>query len=372
MNILNFKQNKLIMKKNVLWLMSLCVITLSGLASCSDDNDKNTPEPPATDSYGAYVLNNGPYTKNAASIAYYSIDKKTVQKDIFKSVNGIELGDVGQDLIIYGSKMYIAMYNSGVIYVTDKNGKLITTIKDDNNKLQPRYFESYNGKVYVTLYDGYLARIDTTTLSIDKKIEVGPNPEMVKVANNKLYVANSGGFVDGYNNTVSVVDLNLSTKKDIEVAVNPNILEKDDNGNLFLVSWGNWLDIKSTLQQINTSSDEVITILDDGRPFKIFNIEDKLFILDKGYDVNYIPHSYFFYYDIKNGKIIEESFIADNTSLSDINAVTYEPVSKEYYVSVANGENNGDVYIFSSEGKLKSKFDTGGAYPMGIWFLKNN
>jgi len=364
------------MKKNVLWVMILCCITLLGFNSCSSDDNDNTPEPPATDSYGAYVLNNGPYTENAASLAYYSVDANTVQKAVFKSVNGKELGDTGQDMIIYGSKIYIALYNSGLIFVTDKNCKLIATIDKINNdkdrKLQPRALESYNGNIYVTLYDGYLARIDTTTLTIDKEIAVGPNPEMVKAVNNKLYVANSGGFVTGYNNTVSIVNPELTTKKDIEVAVNPNILEKDKYNNLYLVSWGNWEDVKSTLQQINTSTDEVTTLVNDGRTFKVFAIDDKLYILDKAYDDSDKPepHSYFFYYDIVNKKIVEESFITDNTSLADMQSVTYEPISKEYYVTVANKNNNGDVYIFTSDGKLKYKFDTGGAYPIGVWFLK--
>ncbi|PXV64073.1 hypothetical protein CLV62_11130 [Dysgonomonas alginatilytica] len=365
-------------KKNLLWSMLLFGATLIGFSSCSDNDSDNNQDTSAVELPGAYILNSGKMGSNGSVLSYYGFKSAKISNQ-FEKANGIMVGDVGQDAIVYGSKTYVAVYNSGLIYVLDINGKIVSTIKSDatrpSEKLQPRALESYNGKVYVTLFDGYLARIDTTTLTIDKSIAVGPNPEAVKVVNNKVYVANSGGFVADYqfNNTVSVVDPELSTKKDIIVAINPNELKVDKYNNLYLVSLGNYgltkPIIPNILQQINTTTDAV-TKLDEGRSFSIFPEGDRLYMLKKEYDASYTPSSSFTYYDIVNKKVVEESFITDGTTIKDISLIKSEPTTGDMYVLGANGQNNGDMYIFSSAGKLKSKLDTGGAFPVKIWFVK--
>lgn len=362
-------------KLNVLWSMLLLSAALTGFSSCSDDN--TNIEIPEVKSTGAYVLSAGMYGGNYGALTFYDFESKKVS-NAFETVNGIGLGDTGQDMIVYGGKMYVAVYGSSLIYVLDKNSKILATIKNDaaNSlaKLQPRALESYNGKVYVTLLDGYLARIDTTTLAIDKKIAVGPNPEGVRAVNNKLYVANSGGFVANYqfNNTVSVVDPELTAKRDITVAVNPCELKLDKYNNLYLVSRGNYgltsPSIPNILQQIDTNTD-VVTKLDEGRSYSIFVEGDRVYMLKKEYDSNYTPSSTFVYYDVLSKKVVEESFITDGTVIKDISFVKSEPISGDMYVLSSNGTNNGDVYIFSSAGKLKSKSDVGAAFPICISFV---
>lgn len=359
-------------KKNLLWSVLLFGATLIGFSSCSSDDDNDNPDIPVVESNGAYILNSGTYESNKSSLVNYSFQSAKISNP-FEKNNGIGLGDTGQDMIIYGSKTYVAMYGSGLIYVLDIDSKILSTIKSDaaspSEKLQPRALEAYKGKVYVTLYDGYLARIDTTTLAIDKRIAVGPNPEGVKAVNNKLYVANSGGqnWKDGYNNTVSIVDPELSTKKDITVAVNPCELKVDKYSNLYLVSRGNYVDVPNTLQQINTTTD-VVSKLDEGGAYSVFPEGDKLYMLKKEY-IGSTPTSTLAYYDIINKKVVKQSFITDGTVIKDISFMKSEPKTGDMYILAANGTNNGDTYIFSSTGKLKSKFDTGGAYPVVIWFV---
>lgn len=353
------------LQKNVLGFLLLLSVVVLGFASCSDDDDNGGK---VNKSIGSiYVLSSGGMgSNNSALISYDPETAKTT--NLFETANGVKLGDTGQDMIKYGSKLYVSVYNSGLIYVLDKTGKKLAEIKDDAQKIQPRMFEAANGKVYVSLFEGYIARIDTVSLTIDKKVAVGPNPEYVKIVNNKVYVANSGGlnWKNGYNNTVSILDLELSNKTDITVAVNPVELEVDKYNNLYLISRGNYGDVPNTLQTINTSTNEV-KVIDTGRSFSMFSISDKLYLLKKEY-VNSKPTSSFTYWDIASNKVVEQSFITDDTAIADISYVTVEPESGNYYVAAADGSNTGDVYIFSAAGKFISKFDTGSAYPMKIIF----
>ena len=86
---------------------------------------------------------------------------------------------------------------------------------------------SEGGKVYISYYNGYVARLDTASLEVEAKVKVGRNPEQLAVSSNKLFVSNSGGMdystEVGYDKTVSVVDLSTFTEiKKLDVVLNPH------------------------------------------------------------------------------------------------------------------------------------------------------
>lgn len=357
------------LQKNVFASLLLLALVVVGFASCSDDDNKSESNNSVLSN--VYVLSSGKQGSNTAVLLNYNPETGKTS-NLFEAANGVKLGDTGQDMISYGNKIYVAVYGSKKIYVLDKTGKKLGEITGDEAIFTPRMLEAYNGKVYVTLFSGHVARIDTTSLQVDKTIAVGLNPEYLKVVRNKLYVANSGGmnYQNGYDNRVSVLDIDLTKREDIEVAVNPVELQVDKYNNLYLVSRGNYKTVPNTLQSINTTTNEVKVLATD-RSFSIYTVSNRLYMLDKRYDANYKPTSNFLYWDIPAQKIVEQSFITDEyaNKLPDVYFVTVEPKSGNFYVTVANGSNNGDVYIFSPGGKFISKFDTGSAYPVKVIFV---
>lgn len=152
--------------------------------------------------------------------------------------------------------MYIAVANDNVIWVTDKEARVIEKIE---TAAPPRYLASTGGKVYATYYNGNVARIDTTACVVEATVAVGRNPEQLCVADNKLFVANSGGLdYPNYDKTVSVIDIPSFTEvKKIEVAANPANILTADNGFVYLVSLGNYGDVPNRLQCINPYTYEV-------------------------------------------------------------------------------------------------------------------
>ena len=206
-----------------------------------------------------YVLNQGQDGRNNASLTYYNLATNLTTDDIFKAKNNRGLGDIAQDVIRYGSNIYITLTNSSIVEVvnatTGISKKTISMVNSSNQPSKPRSLAALNGKVYITLLDGHLARLDTTTLTIDKTIAVGTNPEGIAVANNKLYVANSGGFNYQVNaksdSTISVIDPTTFTEtKKIKVVINPTMIKADKYGDLYVLSMGNYWDIPSALQRI--------------------------------------------------------------------------------------------------------------------------
>lgn len=347
------------MKKRNYLLPAVCCALLSlSFISCSSDDDDPIIDPlPATE--GLYVLNSGKMNSNNASLSFYNLEDKKVETDVFMARNGRGLGDTAQDLLIYGSKMYISVYNSSTIEVTDLEGKSIKQIKTN----QPRSLASHNGKVYVTLYTGHVARLDTISLEIDNTIQVGRNPEQLVVANNKLYVANSGGLdyntQVGYDKTVSVVNLTsfMETKK-IEVVLNPNNLVTDNQEDVYLVSWGNYGDVPNTLQRIDTKTDEVSAV-EITNATEMASTGENIYMYYSQYDANWNQTISFYVYDAINEKVVTDQFIKDGTTIAKPYRIQASADLGYVFITESDYTNNGDVYIFTEQGTLVDKTEVG-------------
>ncbi|GAB6013018.1 DUF5074 domain-containing protein [Viscerimonas tarda] len=234
----------------------------------------------------------------------------------------------------------------------------------------PRSLTAYNGKVYVSYFDGYLARIDTARLTVDAQVKVGRCPEYVRVANNKLYVANSGGLDFnnelGYDKTVSVIDpVSFTRIKDIEVALNPDKLAVDSKGNVYVISNGNYGDVQSALQKIDAATGEVKKLGLSASYMTIYN--DKLYLIDSQYDENWNTINTFLVYDTKTESLITDSFVTDGTEVSNPYSISVNPSNGDVYIGSSDYVTDGDMYIFNQDGQLIKKFDTKGLNPIGAY-----
>jgi DNA-binding beta-propeller fold protein YncE len=82
------------------------------------------------------------------------------------------------------------------------------------------------------------------SLSIQREVTVGYQPEEMEIVGNQLFVANSGGYrAPNYDNTVSVIDLNSFTEiRKLDVAINLHHIKKDNYGDLYVSSRGDYYD----------------------------------------------------------------------------------------------------------------------------------
>lgn len=363
---MNYK--KFAYKSLLLFLLTL------GVVSCSSDDETiyDGWTPPLTSTQGAFVLNSGKMGLNNASLAYYDKATKECNPTVFESMNnGLKLGDTAEDLYIVGDRIYIAVYNSGIIYITDKNGKVVKKIvsKNGDNTQKPRRFASDNDYVYVTYFDGYLARISRKTLELDvKQVKVGNNPESVKVTNGKIYVANSGGLnYPNYDKEVSVIDAKTFTKeRDIEVILNPTELEIDRKGNVYVISNGNYKDIPNTLQRINP--DYSVNELGSATLMKIHPNGDKLYTIYAQFGAPSIDYKV---YDIEARKYLDKSFVNSKIKFAASPAsLDIDPATSNIYIGTSDYRTNAEMYIISPADTLISSFNTGGLNPKGAFFIK--
>ncbi len=68
---------------------------------------------------GVYVLNEGLLTNDNTTLTYYDFGTGTATTDYYANVNGSGLGDTGNDLLLYGGKMYIVVNESSYLRIAD-------------------------------------------------------------------------------------------------------------------------------------------------------------------------------------------------------------------------------------------------------------
>ena len=225
-----------------------------------------------------------------------------------------------------------------------------------------------DGKIYVTLWSGKVARIDSRTMKIEAYVDVNANPEQIVENEGKLYVANSGY---GEGTDVSVIDLNTFKKeKDIPVVKNPNrILESNDE--VYLLSWGIWTNVLGegyTFQRIK--SDDTVESIAVASAFA--EHDDTIFLIYSDWKSDGYEHI-FSTYNTKTHKLTEGNFLKNAPQellSSSIYGFNIDPETGEFYISTSDYVSNGDIYRFKKDGTFAEKFDCGGINPSKMIFLQ--
>jgi len=309
-----------------------------------------------------YILNGGNWNANNASLSYYDFKTETMFSKVFENENGSGLGDSAEQILIYGSKMYVTVTTSNRLVVLDLDGKLIkefNPVTTDNEPVNPRCMVADNGKVYVSYFYAHsVAALDTASLEIGEEVKVGRYPEQLTVANGKIYVANSGGNdYPNYGNTVSVITPSTMTvEKEIEVVFNPVGVASDSEGDVYVISWadhGQTTD--QTLQRIDGSTGEVTTI---GKATKMSIVNDKIYTIWGQYYNS--PGAGYQVFDALTERVITDNFITDGTSIASPNALAVDPQTEKIYITYFDYVSTSSLYVFSADGKLEKTLDTGG------------
>ncbi len=189
-----------------------------------------------------YVVNEGNFGQGSASITAYNMSDGSTSTNAFYKKNGVLLGDVAQSSTIINDKLYILVYGSNRIFVTDKNTlALDKTISYDIGKEKgPRKMIAVNSnKAYVTNLDSKnVSVVDLTNNSVAGSIDLGSGPEDIGISNAKAYVALSDL---GQGDSVAVIDTQTDKViKKLKVGDNPVDVAVDDQGRVWVVCVGNY------------------------------------------------------------------------------------------------------------------------------------
>lgn len=355
--------------KKILSSLLLVLALMHVLSSCSSfDIDTDIPEG-GSSSYGAYILNSGMMGSNNSKLTYFDLLSGTLTTNIFSTQNGRGIGDSANDMLIYGSKMYISVTGSAVVFITDLKGKLIDQVEliGEDTKLAPRQLMSDGGKVYISYREGYIASVDTSTFAVTKA-KVGPYPEGMACVGNKIYVAiTDANNHPNYANIVQVLDkATLQVEKELEVAYNPQTFHKVSSQWLYLVSRGNYGDKPAALQKINLLTDEVVTIEGVYPTLMVIADQGYAYILSTEYDADWNESVKYYKFNIDEEKV--EVFVTEELVPHGY-CIARDPLTGYILIGTSDYISTGDVYILTHRGELVHKFDTGAMNPYKICFV---
>lgn len=341
--------------------------------------------PTATSVIGFYLLNEGNMGSNKATLDYWDSSTGEYIRNIFGAANADvpkEMGDVGNDLAIYGSRLYAVINCSNKVDILDT----ATARKLGQVDIPNCRFIAFDGPfAYVTSYAGpveidpdykqrgFVARIDTATMKVIDTVTVGYQPDGIAISQGKAYVANSGGYmVPRYERTVSVIDLNsFKVTDEIDIAVNLHYCLADTHGCVWISSRGDYYDTASRLFCYDPSAGRIVADFDIPVG-DIWLDGNQLYIIGKSWShIVASGEAAYTIVDTATKQIVTRNFITDGTDkqIKMPFGVAVNPVTKEIYVTDAlNYVNPGNIYCFSADGVLQWKARTGDI-PAHIAFL---
>ena len=358
-------------------LLFFSVVSLA-LIACDDDNSPLNPDADLPGSGTAlperlYVLCEGLMGTNQAAIDCYDFSTSSYLRNAYVEANPhvvLELGDVGNDLQRYGGSLWAVINGSHKVEVMDAS-TLIRRGQVDIPNCRCVAFDG--GYAYVTSYAGpvndadgsqrgYVAKVDTATLTVVDTLHVGRQPEGLAVADGKLYVANSGGYcMPAYENTLSVIDLaDFKGSSTIPVAVNMQHIVVDTRGMLWVSATGNYADVAPSLCRVDPRSGQSTTF-----PIPVGSMTlqgDSLYIVSNEWDftLNHgVPASAIV--NVERGEIVSRQLVdADILAQTVPYGIAVHPRTHEIFISDAGDYvSPGTLYCFQHDGQLAWKVRTG-------------
>ena len=331
---------------------------------------------------GMYVLNEGNMGSNKCTVDYLdlsSVDGQIhYQRNIFAARNPStvkELGDVGNDMKIYGSRLWIVVNCSNKVEVCSADScRRIAQINIPNCRylaFDGRYafVSSYVGPVQSSTSSqlGRVYKIDTLTLEKVDSVVVGYQPEEMAVADGKLYVANSGGYRQPvYDNTVSVVDIaTMTEERQIRVADNLHRVRKDRYGQLWVSSRGNKRDVAPRLYWLYPDEAGVMRVGGsiDAAVSDMCIVGDSLYYVGTIYNELTMTSSRSMgIINVATRQPVETTLFAapQIQQMTRPYAITVNPYDKSFFLTDAkNYVSSGELLHFAADGTFLWKTQTG-------------
>ena len=385
------------MKRLLIYIWPLMIF-----ASCRNDvmvvpmEDINTGgKTVKSEIVGMYLLNEGNMGSNKATLDYLDLSGNDETVHYFRNIYSernpstvMMLGDVGNDIQIYGERLWMVINCSNKVEVAHASDAVrIGKVNIPNC----RYVTFKDGFAYVSSYVGTqyggsesplgsVYKVDTLSLQKTDSVSVGYQPEEMAIVGNKLYVANSGGYQgmtgQGYESTVSVIDLATMRETDkIEVAPNLHHVKADHYGQLWVTARGNYNDETSTIWWLQPNADGKMVVGGylDQPVSDLCIVGDSLYFYGSQWSEIMLTNKVTYgIINVRTHQMVSNS-LSDAPEISKIRmpyGIIVNPLHRDFYLMDAkNYVSSGELLHFLPDGTFDWKVSTGDI-PAHATFLK--
>lgn len=370
------------MKKTTLLVFSMVLAAIA--VSCTKENTSGNNDPAGINhevGETLFVLNQGAYP-NLSTLDVLDLSTNTYTADFFGNANPTVdqgIGNGGNDMAIVGGKLWVAMTESNQIAVLDPaTGKKELFLE----VAKPRYIIQEGDFAYVTSYGaavwggdpakGLIYRItytDPATTYTKESTPVGYQPEGLAFLNGKLYVANSGGFNETKDNTLSVLDPGnvLRVTGTLEMPVHNLNRLFSAGGKLWLSTYDTYAadySITETATLGSVTADGTYTAIPNVKPDLITCLDNTVYAASGNqlWKISATDSS------VTPMQLTDK----DGQPFTFTNFYPYgiavHPVSGDIFIADASFTGDSTLHCFDAQGKHKWERTTGvGTGPMLVW-----
>jgi hypothetical protein len=309
---------------------------------------------------GAFVINEGTFGWNNASLSYVNFKSAAISNQIYKGKNNKQLGDIFQSMIIHNGLGFLAIDQADVIKVININSLVESTVITELNG--PRYMlaDKTSEVLWVTQYSDVnlvglnlntyakVFEIDLPDYDIDG-IPIQSGSDQMVLWNNKLFVSNfRRPYVYQVNATNAVVE------DSIYVGYGVFSLVIGNNNLLWVASSGDFnKNTQARLTCVDVQSNSVVDFVenvDTGFSNITFGAKNEtVYVLNNG--VKKVR--------LSNDKI-ELTAIIQPSSENSFYGLDVNPYNGEIWVTNAlDFQQQGEVYQYNATGVLLNTYVAG-------------
>lgn len=349
--------------KNQLKISVLLAVLAVTVLSCQQT--KVTPE--KTEPTVSYIINYGSFSGDKSTVTAYNKETQTATNGFYESVNGVSMVSNVQHACHYNNSIYFMGNSSDQIFWVNDESFEQSENSITTDIVKPRYCVAAGNYLYVSCWGGdiwtdeslsYIAKVNVTTKSVEKKISLAGGPEGLAIANNKLYAALN------YKDSVAVIDLASEAISFIETPAVTSYFTTDKNDNLYVSLVSTYSDFSENtgLGYINTKTDQLeATYKLDGVSTSYVNILapnsdfSKIYVMTSAYDANWNLTGAVSVFDVASKSFESENFVE---GIVGLNGVAY--YNNQVFCFVAESVTaNGKAQIYNTDGTLSGEIETG-------------
>ena len=349
----------------LLFIAFLCITSCMKLESI-DEEQFDSGNIPSGD--GLFIVNEGNFMYGTASLSFYVPSEKSVTNEVFARANSLKLGDVAQSMTIYDGRGYIAVNNSGVVFVIDINTFKVTGVI--KGLVSPRYIHFVSeSKAYITdLYSSSITVFNPVTLEKTTQISTGGHTSTEQMVQYGKYVFTNCW---SYDNKILVIDTDTDQVVDeIEVGLQPTSLVIDKNNKIWTITDGGYEGSPygweaSALYRIDAETRTV----EKKFIFERGDHGSELCINGQGDEIYFINKLSVWRMPVTADMVPVRPFIESPTDRKTIfYGLGVNPLNSEVYIADAiDYQQAGIIYRYSADGELLDNFKVG-IIPGGFCF----